>query len=103
MPRRSAEERKQRAISTRHHEVLMAKVERLIARVYGVKDEHHHLMVWWGVAALEVYKRQATLMYKLLMTNKLTDRDLPDFEALRDEISESLEHICDALKPLLKR
>lgn len=102
MPRRSVEEKRARQASARQHELLMVKVEWMIARIYAVKEKHPHQIIWFLTASLEVFKRQAALAYRILKTEKLTERDLPDFEALGKEINESLTNICDLAQPILK-
>src|SRR4051794_17273453 len=103
MPKRNSSSSREIAKASRNHEALMRKVERLISKVYAIKADHPHQLIWWSTSALEIYKAQATIMFRILTSDKITDAELPDFEAMRVELTRSLEHICDLVQPLLKR
>jgi hypothetical protein len=83
------------------HALLMQYVEALIAKLYAEKDKNDHLNIWYTVTALEIYKLQATIFFKLLVGQQ-HDQSLMELCAdTREKLADQLNTIGEFVATLL--
>ena len=85
------------------HTFLMSRVEALIRALYAVKGDVDHRELWFVISSLEIFKKQATLLYKFLLTEMTATGLSETIVEMRNELTASLESITELARPMLTK